>query len=79
MATAATTATTTAPTGFASVSRAVVSAAAELVAGVERTLVGDDRVTTAQRNAWAAILADRARNEARREMTEMVSALAARR
>jgi hypothetical protein len=73
------TATTTAPTGFASVSRAVVAAAAELVAGVERRIVGDEKVVTAQGNAWAAIEADRARNRARHEMTELASALATRR
>jgi hypothetical protein len=67
--------TTTTPTGFANVSRAVVAAAAELVAGVERTLLGDGRMVTAQGNAWAAIEADRARNQARHDMDEMVSAL----
>src|SRR3954447_428732 len=47
------------PAGIVAVSRAVVSAAAELVAGVERAVVGDANVRTAQRNAWAAIQADR--------------------
>jgi hypothetical protein len=71
--------TTTAPTGFANVSRAVVAAAAELVTGVERTLLGDGRMITAQGNAWAAIEADRARNQARLDMDQMMSALAGRR
>jgi hypothetical protein len=59
------------------VSRAVVSAAAELVAGVERAVVGDDKVRTAQSNAWDAIQADRARAQARDEMNEVVAALLA--
>jgi hypothetical protein len=63
------------PTGFASVSRAVVAAAADLVAGLERTILGDGRAVTAQGNAWAAIEADRARNEARRQMDQLVSGL----
>lgn len=70
---------TTAPTGFASVSRAVVAAAAEWVAGVERTIIGDGRMVTAQGNALAAIEADRARNQARHDMDQMVSALTGRR
>jgi hypothetical protein len=73
------TVTTTAPTGFASVSRAVVAAAADLAVAVERRLIGDDRVTTARGNALAAIEADRRRSQARHEMTELVSALASRR
>lgn len=70
---------TTAPAGFASVSRAVVAAAADLAAAVERKLVGDERVVTARGNAWAAIEADRRRSQARHEMSELVSALASRR
>src|SRR4051794_13125312 len=69
----------TQPAGIVAVSRAVVSAAAELVAGVERVMVGDDNVRTAQRNAWAAIQADRARAQARDEMNELVAALLANR
>ena len=65
----------TADVGFVAVSRAVVAAAADLVAEVERRVVGDERVRTAQGNAWAAICADRARAEARAEMDAMVAAL----
>jgi hypothetical protein len=65
------------PAGIVAVSRAVVSAAAELVAGVERAVVGDANVRTAQRNAWAAIQADRARAQARDEMNQLVAALMA--
>jgi len=68
----------TADVGFVTVSRAVVAAAADLVAGVERRVVGDDNVRTAQGNAWAAICADRARAQARADMDVMVAALAAR-
>lgn len=68
----------TAEVGFVTVSRAVVAAAADLVAEVERRMVGDDNVRTAQGNAWAAICADRARAQARADMDVMVAALAAR-
>jgi hypothetical protein len=63
--------------GIVAVSRAVVSAAAELVAGVERAMVGDGKVRTAQGNAWDALQADRARARARAEMDELVAALLA--
>lgn len=69
---------TTAEVGFVAVSRVVVSYAADLVAGVERRVVGDANVRTAQGNAWAAICADRARAQARADMDAMVAALAAR-
>jgi len=68
----------TAEVGFVAVSRAVVSYAAEVVAGVERRMVGDANVRTAQGNAWAAICADRARAQARADLDAMVAALAAR-
>lgn len=68
----------TAETGFVAVSRAVVSYAAEMLAGVERRMVGDDNVRTARGNAWDAICADRARAQARADMEAMVAALAAR-
>jgi hypothetical protein len=71
----------TAPTeqaGFAAVSRAVVSAAADLVTGVQRVVVGPTNVRTAQSNAWDAILADRARNAARDQLTREVSAMLSR-
>jgi hypothetical protein len=63
--------------GLAAMSRAVVSAAAELAASVERAVVGDDRVRTARGNAYAAICADRARAQARDEMDALVRALLA--
>ncbi|MFI7597809.1 hypothetical protein [Actinoplanes sp. NPDC049681] len=63
--------------GFAALSRTVVSYAAELIAGVERRVVGEEKVRTAQGNAWAAICADRARAQARADMDAMVAALAA--
>ena len=68
----------TAETGFVAVSRAVVSYAAEMLAGVERRVIGDENVRTAQRNAWDAICADRARAQARADMEAMVAALARR-
>src|SRR4051794_20424551 len=67
----------TAEGGFVAVSRAVVAAAAELAAQVERRMRGDEKVRTAQGNAWAAICEDRARAQARADMDVMVAALAA--
>ena len=73
----ATTAPGTQPAGFAAVSRAVVSAAADLVAGVERRMAADGKVRTARSNAWDAIQEDRARARARREVDELVASLVA--
>ncbi|MEU7902449.1 hypothetical protein [Actinoplanes sp. NPDC049118] len=69
---------TAAEVGFAALSRAVVAAAADLVADVERRVVGDANVRTAQGNAWAAMCADRARAQARADVDALVAALAAR-
>ena len=66
-----------APAGFAAVSRAVVSAAADLVTGVQRAVVGSANIRTARDNAWDAILADRARDQARADLTREVAALLA--
>ncbi len=65
------------PNGLAAISRAVVAAAADLAASVERAMVGDDRVRTARGNAYEAICADRARERARHEMDALVRALLA--
>jgi hypothetical protein len=65
------------PSGLVAVSRAVVSAAAELAATVERAVVGDDRVRTARGNAYEAFCADRARAQARDEMDALVRSLLA--
>jgi hypothetical protein len=65
------------PAGIAAMSRAVVSAAADLVVSIERAVVGDDKIRTARGNAWAAIQADRARAQARVEMDALVRALMA--
>ena len=67
------------PVGFAAVSRAVVSAAADLVIGVQRAVVGPGNVRTAKDNAWAAMEADRAHRAARDDLAREVAArLAAR-
>jgi hypothetical protein len=63
------------PAGFAAVSRVVVSAAADLVTGVQRVVVGPAKIRTARDNAWDAILADRARNAARDELIRQVAVL----
>ena len=67
------------PAGLASVSRAVVSTAADLISTVQRAVVGDDNFRTARDNAWDAMLADRARNQARADLSREVAALVARR
>jgi hypothetical protein len=58
---------------FAEVSRAVVSAAADLVNGVQRAVIGTANVRTARDNAWDAMLADQARNQARADLTREVA------
>ncbi|MFI5933463.1 hypothetical protein [Actinoplanes sp. NPDC051494] len=65
-------------TGFIAVSRSVVSYAAEMLAGMERKIVGERNVRTAQGNAYEAMRADQARAQARADVDEMVAALAAR-
>ena len=62
------------PAAFAAASRAVVSVAADLVTGVQRAVVGPTKFRTARDNAWDAILADRARNAARDDVTREVAA-----
>lgn len=65
------------PAGFAAVSRAVVSAAADLVTNVQRAVVGPANVRTARDNAFAAMLADKAAHDARAALTREVAALVA--
>ncbi|WP_305786385.1 hypothetical protein [Symbioplanes lichenis] len=62
---------------FAAVSRAVVAAAADLIAGVERRMIGPANVRTARDNAYDAMRADQARAQARADVDAMVAALAA--
>jgi hypothetical protein len=62
------------PAGFAAVSRAVVSAAADLVINVQKAVVGPDNMRTARDNAFSAMLADRAANEARAALMREVAA-----
>ncbi|MEU4236536.1 hypothetical protein [Actinoplanes sp. NPDC026619] len=65
-----------APT-LAEASRALVSVAATLVVNVQRAMVGPEKVPTARDNAYFAMLADRARNQARDDLTREVAALLA--
>jgi hypothetical protein len=67
----------TQPSGLVAISRAVVSAAAELLVSVERAMVGEDKVRTARGNAWDALCADRARAQARDDMEQLVRSLMA--
>jgi hypothetical protein len=62
---------------LAAVSRAFVSAAADIVTGVQKAVVGTANVRTARDNAWDAMLADRAANQARADLTREVAALLA--
>lgn len=62
------------PAGIAAVSRAVVSAAADLVTNVQRAVIGPANVRTARDNAWDAMAADQARNQARADLTREVAA-----
>lgn len=61
--------------GFITIPRALLSAAAGIVFNVERAVVGDARVRTARRNAYEAVLADRARARHRAEMNVLVASL----
>ncbi|BFU45961.1 hypothetical protein [Krasilnikovia sp. MM14-A1004] len=63
--------------GIVALSRAVCSVAVDLVAGVERVVVGDGKVRTAQSNAWDAICADRAARQARADLERLVADLLA--
>jgi hypothetical protein len=60
-----------------SIPRVVLSVAAGVVRSVERAIVGDARVRTAQGNAWEAVCADRARAHQREEVRRLVALLAA--
>jgi hypothetical protein len=62
---------------LAAVSRAFVSAAADIVTGVQKAVVGTANVRTARDNAWDAMLADQAANQARADLTREVAALLA--
>ncbi|RZU53011.1 hypothetical protein EV385_4895 [Krasilnikovia cinnamomea] len=63
--------------GFVALSRVVCSVAVDLVAGVERVVIGDGKVRTAQSNAWDAICADRAARQARADLDRLVADLLA--
>jgi hypothetical protein len=67
----------TPPTGIAALSRAVVSTAADFVQTIEKAMVGEAKIRTAQRNAWDALCEDRARAQARAEMDAIVRAILA--
>ncbi|WP_052720271.1 MULTISPECIES: hypothetical protein [Actinoplanes] len=63
--------------GFASLSRTIVSIAADVATGVQRAVVGPANVRTARDNAWDAIQADMARAEARADVGRALAAMAA--
>ncbi len=63
--------------GLTTLPRAVLSVAAGVVSTVERAMVGDSRMRTAQGNAWEAICADRDLAQRRDEARRLVAAVAA--
>ncbi|WP_433386597.1 hypothetical protein [Micromonospora sp. KLBMP9576] len=63
--------------GLTTISRTVASLAVGVVHTLERAVVGEARMRTAQGNAWAAVCADRARAEQRAELDRLVAELAA--
>ncbi len=54
--------------------RAVVSTAADLLYKVGLSVLGAERVPTAQANAWAAVCADQERAKVRAEIEAVTSA-----
>lgn len=65
----------TAEPGLTTISRTVVSLAVGVVHTVERAVIGDARMRTAQGNAWEAVCADRARAQRRVELSRVVAEL----
>ena len=63
--------------GLTTISRTVASLAVGVVHTLERAVVGEARMRTAQGNAWAAVCADRARAEQRAELDRLVAELTA--
>jgi hypothetical protein len=59
---------------FTAAPRAVIGTAADLLFRVSRSVLGEDRVPTAQANAWAAVLADRQRANERLETQRWLAA-----
>ncbi len=59
------------------ISRTAASLAVGVVHTLERAMIGDGRMRTAQSNAWEAVCADRARAAQRRELDRLVAELAA--
>jgi len=59
---------------FTAAPRAVIGTAADLLYRVGRSVLGDNRVPTAQANAWAAVCADRERAVARAETQRWLAA-----
>ena len=62
-----------APIDFSSGPRAVVGTAADLLYRVSRSVLGADRVPTAQANAWAAVRANQERARERDELRQLLS------
>jgi hypothetical protein len=56
------------PVDITAAPRAVIGATAGLIYRVGRSVLGENRVPTAQGNAWAAVCADRQRAQERAEL-----------
>lgn len=59
--------------------RTLVSTAAGLIYRVGCSVLGPDKLPTAQSNAWAAVCADRERARERAEVERLLSGIAVRR
>lgn len=53
--------------------RAVIATAADLLFMVGRSVLGPEKVPTAQANAWAAVCADRERARVREEVERVLA------
>lgn len=63
--------------GLTTISRTVASLAVGVVHTLERAMVGEGRVRTAQGNAWEAVCADRARADQRAELHRLAAEIVA--
>jgi hypothetical protein len=61
------------PVDITAAPRAVIGATAGLLYKVGRSVLGEDRLPTAQSNAWAAVCADRERAEERASLERWIA------
>jgi hypothetical protein len=58
---------------FSAGPRVLVGTAADLIFRVGRSVLGEDRMSTARDNAWAAVCADRERARVRAEVQRAIT------